>query len=149
MTSRVLSRTAVVIATTGLVSAGLLGAAGAKPTPQLAKTHLTIKSAWLKVNANDKYKATITGKLRSHHAPVAGETVGVNERQAGKSKWTATTNSGTTDTNGVVVIHLTQTDQNEQYQLVFAGDSANNLKKSHSGTVTLHKARAQHAHSNA
>jgi len=143
MTSRVLSRTTVVIATTGLVSAGLFGAAGAKPThTQLAKTHLTIKSASIRVNKVDKYKATITGKLRSHKAPVTDAVIGINERQAGKTKWTATGVTATTDADGKVSITLTQTDQREQYQLTFAGDST--YKKSHSGAVTVNKATAPH-----
>jgi hypothetical protein len=143
MTSRVLSRTTVVIATTGLVSAGLLGAAGAKPAQtQLAKTHLTIKSASIRVNKVDKYKATINGKLRSHKAGVADEVVGLNERKAGKTKWTATGLTATTDANGAVSFTLTQTNEREQYQLSFAGDST--YKKSHSGSVTVNKATAPH-----
>lgn len=143
MTSRVLSRTMAVIATTGLVSAGMLGVATAKGHPsQLAKTHLTIKSQSIRVNKNDKYKATITGTLRSHRAPVANEMIGINERDKGTKKWTATGTTATTDGNGKVVISLVQTDQKEQYQLVFAGDAT--YKKSHSGTVTVNKAKAPH-----
>ena len=140
MTSRVLSRTTVVIATTGLVSAGLLGAAGATAHTGPAATHLTIKSAKIRVNQNDKYKATITGTLRSHRSPVANEVIGVNERKAGVKKWTDSGVTGTTDDNGKVVIALVQTDKKEQYELVFAGDSS--YKKSHSGAVTVNKAKA-------
>jgi len=141
MTSRVLSRITVVAATTGLVSAGLLGAATANThSSRPAATHLTIKSAKIRVTKTDKYKATVTGTLRSHRAPVAGETVGINERKNGVKKWTATGATATTDPNGKVVIALIQTNAKEQYQLVFAGDSS--YRKSHSGAVTVNKAKA-------
>jgi hypothetical protein len=141
MTSRVLSRTTAVIATTGLVSAGLLGVAAAKPHPgKLAATHLTIKSAKTRVTKNDKFKATVTGTLRSHKAPVANEVVGINERKNGVKKWTDTGLSATTDANGKVVIALVQTNAKEQYQLAFAGDST--YRKSHSGAITVNKAKA-------
>jgi len=140
MTSRVLSRITVVAATTGLVSAGLLGAATANTHSSRAATHLTIKSAKIRVTKTDKYKATVTGTLRSHRAPVAGETIGINERKNGVKKWTATSATATTDANGKVVISLIQTNAKEQYQLVFAGDSS--YRKSHSGAVTVNKAKA-------
>ncbi len=143
MMTRAMTRTAVLATTAGLVTASLMGAASA--TGQTAqRTHLTIKSAHVRVTKTDKFKATITGTLRSHHAGVANEVVGVNERKAGTTKWTATGQTGTTDSNGKVVITLTQSTVREQYQLVFAGDTTStpNYKASHSGTITVNAAKA-------
>jgi len=145
MMSRALSRTAVLATTAGLATASLMGAASAKGQPtHLSRTHLTIKSASVRVTQTDKYKATITGTLRSHHAGVANETITLNERHNSSHAWAATGQTATTDANGKVVITLTQTNVREQYQLVFAGDTTSTpgYKASHSGVVTVNASNA-------
>jgi hypothetical protein len=144
MKTRATSRALVLATAGGLVTASLMGAASAKGQPtHLKRTHLTIKSATTRQSpTSNKYKATITGTLRSHHTGVANEPVTVNMRSNSSKKWTPAPQTGTTDQNGKVVITLTQSNTREQYQLVFAGDTANNYKGSHSGTITVNALRS-------
>lgn len=129
---------------TGLAvaSTGFVGTAAAHGKPgKLETTHLTLKASKEKLAKGGNVKATVTGTLRAKKAPVANELVTVDERRPGKSKWTATSFTGTTDASGKVVFAFVQTTANEQYRLVFAGDSTLNLKKSHSGTIAIRRSK--------
>lgn len=131
--------TGLAVASTGFV--GVAAASHGKPTKtaKLATTHLTLKATKEKLTKADHVRANVTGTLRAKKAPLANELVTVDERKPGKSKWTATSFTSTTDANGKVTFAFVQTTANEQYRLVFAGDTT--YKKSHSGTISIHRAK--------
>jgi hypothetical protein len=129
-------RTAVIGASFALASSGLIGTAVAgdhgNAGAKVARTHLTVHAP---ANTTGHYKATVNGKLRSHKAGVAGETVAQQHRDGKGNNWVDGGQSQTTDADGKVSFTFTQSDKKEQYRLVFAGDD--NYRKSHSGTVTI------------
>jgi hypothetical protein len=134
--------TGLAVASSGFV--GVAAAAHPKPskpakTAKLATTHLTLKATKEKLTNADHVRANVTGTLRAKKAALADEVVTVDERKPGKSKWTATSFTSTTDANGKVSFAFVQTNANEQYRLVFAGDST--YKKSHSGTISIHRSK--------
>lgn len=126
-------RTAVFGASFALASAGLLGTAVAGthgPATHLKTTTLTIHAP-----SSATGKTTVTGKLRSHHAALANETVSLQHRTGKGQAWTDAANNQTTDANGKVTYTFTQGATREQYRLVFAGDTT--YRKSHSGVITI------------
>lgn len=134
-------RTAVIGASFALASSGLIGTAlagdhghgGAK----LQHTHLTVHAP---ANTTGHYKATVNGKLRSHKAGVAGETVSLQQRDGKGDHWADSDQAAqVTDADGKVSFTFTQTDKKEQYRLAFAGDDT--YQKSHSGTVTIKRVK--------
>lgn len=127
-------RTAVIGASFALASAGLLGtaAAGTHAHAGLQHTHFNIHAP---ANTTGHYKATVNGKLKSHHTGVANESVSLQQRAGKGQSWTDTGLTATTDADGKVSFTLTQSDKKEQYRLSFAGDTT--YRKSHSGTVTV------------
>jgi hypothetical protein len=130
----------VIGASLALASAGLIGTAAAgshgNAGAKLQHTHLTVHAP---ANTTGHYKATVNGKLRSHKAGVAGETVSLQQRDNANKTWADSGQSAATDADGKVSFTLTQTDKNEQYRLVFAGDAT--YHKSHSGTVSVHRVK--------
>jgi hypothetical protein len=124
-----------------IASAGFVGIAAATHTPpaHLKTTTLTLKATHERLTSGGNIKGTITGHLRSHKTGLVDETVTVQERRAGKTKWTDTEYTGTTDENGKVQFAFVQTNNNEQYRLVFAGDST--YKKSHSGVIAIRRSK--------
>jgi hypothetical protein len=133
-------RTAVIGASFALATSGLIGTALAgdhgNSGAKLQHTHLTVHAP---ANTTGHYKATVNGKLRSHKAGVAGETVSLQQRDNANKSWADSGQTATTDTDGKVSFSLTQTDKTEQYRLVFAGDDT--YKKSHSGTVSVRRVK--------
>lgn len=131
-------RTAVIGTSVALASAGLLGTAVAGP-----HAHANLKTTTLTIHApattTAHYKATVGGKLRSHKSPLAGEDVSLQQRSGKGKTWTDTGSSQTTGTDGKVSFTFTQSEKKEQYRLFFAGDST--YKKTHSGTVTIKRAK--------
>jgi hypothetical protein len=127
-------RTAVIGASIVLASAGVAGtaAAGTHAPSGLQHTHLNVHAP---ANTTGHYKATVGGKLKSHHTGVANESVSLQQRTGKGQSWTDTGITATTDADGKVSFTLTQSDKKEQYRLSFAGDST--YRKSHSGTVTV------------
>ena len=128
-------RVAVIGTSVALASAGLLGTAAAGPHGHdgaLKNTNLTVHAP---ANTTGHYKATVGGKLRSHHNPVANESVSLQHRDSAGQHWSDSGQTATTDADGKVSFSLTQTDKKEQYRLSFAGDAT--YRKSHSGTVTV------------
>jgi len=124
--------------------------AGARPAGTHPSQHNHAVSTTLTIRATknpvkgDHYKASVTGTLRARHKAVAGEPVELFERKGSGKTWTDAGSSQTTDANGHVVFSFTQSSTNEQYQLRFAGDTTATppLKKSHSGTISVHRARS-------
>lgn len=146
--TRSIARLAVVgTAAVSLAAAAAPALAGAPTThsssTRAVRTTLTIKAPKATTTKGPKYKATVDGTLRARHKAVAGEAIELFERKGSGKAWTDTTQSQTTDANGKVTFTFTQTSTNEQYQLRFAGDTAATppLKKSHSGTVSIRKAK--------
>jgi hypothetical protein len=136
-TTRAISLAAgLAVASTGFI--GVAAASHTKPT-KLTDTHLTIKATKEKLTKGGNVKASVTGTLRAKKAAVANELITVDERQAGKTKWTATSFTATTDANGKVTFAFVQTNANEQYKLVFAGDTT--YKHSHSGTIAIRRSK--------
>jgi hypothetical protein len=129
-------RTVALGASFALASSGLIGTALAgehgNAGAKVARTHLTVHAP---ANTTGHFKATVNGKLRSHKAGVAGETVSLQHRDGKGNKWADAGQSATTDADGKVSFAFTQSDKKEQYRLVFAGDDS--YRKSHSGTVTI------------
>ncbi|MBV9485338.1 MAG: hypothetical protein JO246_04715 [Frankiaceae bacterium] len=109
--------------------------------PKLVHTHLTLKATQEKVNKNDKFKATVVAKLRAKKAGLAAETVSLQERSKGAdSKWSDTGVSGTTADDGTAAFTFTQSENKQQYRVVFAGDDT--YAKSHSGNITIKRLKA-------
>jgi hypothetical protein len=106
----------------------------------LAHTHLTLHATQEKVTKNDKFKATVVAKLRSHKDGLAGEPVELFQRAKGATKWVDTSTGGTTDSNGAATFAFVQSESKQQYRVVFAGDST--YKGSHSGTITIKRSKA-------
>lgn len=127
-------RTAVIGTSVALATAGLLGTAVAGTHSGLKTTTLTIHAPST-VSAASHYKATVTGKLRSHKAALANEVVSLQQRAGKGHAWSDAGQTQTTDANGKVTFTFTQSTTREQYRLSFAGDST--YRKSHSGTVTI------------
>lgn len=125
-----------------VASSGLIGIAAAhdKPT-HLKSTTLTLHATKEKLTAGGNVKASVTGKLRSHKGAVAGETVTVQERKGSGKAWTDTSSTGVTGTDGTVAFAFIQTTANEQYRLVFAGDTT--YKKSHSGVIAIRRSKVE------
>jgi hypothetical protein len=141
--NRTAIRTASLAAGTVLALGGFAGVAAAnnggghgKPTSHLTHTHLTLRATQTRVTKNDKFKASVVGTLRAHHAALANETVALDQRQQGHT-WVDTGQSATTDANGQVTFTFTQSATKQQYRLVFAGDAT--YAHSHSGTITIRK----------
>lgn len=139
-----LTKTATLASMTALSLAALAGpvaAAGHATKPaKLTHTHLTLKATQERVTKNDKFKATVVAKLRAKHSGLADETVSVDQRAMGATKWVDTGQTGTTAADGTVTFAFTQTANKQQYRVVFAGDET--YSKSHSGTITIHKLKA-------
>ena len=108
--------------------------------PHLAHTHLTLHATQEKVTKNDKFKATVVAKLRSHKQGLADESVELFQRDKGVHKWTDTGSGATTDSNGAATFQFVQTESKQQYRVVFAGDSS--YQKSHSGAITIKRSKA-------
>jgi hypothetical protein len=132
------SAAAVVVLASGGVIATSAAANAASHSHALQATTLSIKN---KAIAHGKHHAdAITGVLRSHRKGVNGETVTLESRTGKKPRWvsagTGTTATGTDGVVGEVTITVAPTART-QYKLVFGGDTANHLRKSHSNTITL------------
>jgi hypothetical protein len=112
-------------------------AAGHQPVkkPHLAHTHLTLHATQQRVTKNDKFKATVVAKLRSHKQALAGENVELFQRNKGATKWVDTGVGDTTDAGGLATFHFVQTENKQQYRVSFAGDATH--QKSHSGVITI------------
>jgi hypothetical protein len=144
-----MSRISTTSVATGAVAALSLVALGApaygashdaSKKPHLANTHLTLRATQQKVTKNDKFKATVVAKLRSHKNGLAGENVELFQHAKGATKWVDTSTGGTTDSNGAVTFSFVQTESKQQYRVVFAGDST--YQRSHSGTITIKRSKA-------
>jgi hypothetical protein len=108
--------------------------------PHVAHTHLTLRSTQERVTKNDKFKATVVAKLRSHKQGLAGESVELFQRDKGATKWVDTGSGATTDTDGKATFSFVQSETKQQYRVVFAGDSS--YQKSHSGNITIKRSKA-------
>lgn len=115
----------------------------ASKKPHLANTHLTLHATQEKVTKNDKFKATVVAKLRSHKNGLDGESVELFQRAKGAAKWVDTSTGGTTDSNGAVTFSFVQTESKQHYRVVFAGDST--YQRSHSGSITIKRSKATHS----
>src|SRR5581483_11249335 len=72
------------------------GAGHPAKKPQLAHTHLTVHAKQEKLAKNDKVKATVVARLRSHKQGLADETVELFPRdKGGPTKWTDTGSGAT------------------------------------------------------
>jgi|SRR5581483_2117539 len=130
---------AAAAALTLAVSAPVFGAAHPTKKPHLAHTHLTLHATQEKVTKNDKFKATVVARLRSHKQGLAAESVELFSRDKG-AKWVDTGTGATTDSNGAATFHFVQTASKQKYRVVFAGDSS--YQKSHSGAITIKRSKA-------
>lgn len=150
-----MTRSITRLAVAGAAAVSLVATAGpalagthTHPSHPAKKTHAVATSLTLRATKNptkgNHYKASVTGTLRAHHKAVAGEPVELFERKGSGKSWSDTGQSQTTDSNGKVTFAFVQGTTNEQYQLRFAGDSAATppLKKSHSGVISIHRARS-------
>jgi hypothetical protein len=128
-------------AAAGLLVTGFVGSAAAAHPVKAKATTLTIHATKSKVTKNNHFKATVTGRLRSHKTPLADEPITLDQRKNGLKKWTPvpTSTPATTDSSGKVTFNFTQTTAKEQYKLVFAGDAT--YKHSHSGTITISRTK--------
>jgi hypothetical protein len=139
------ARLAVIgVAAVSLAGVAAPAIAGTRPSKvHAAATTLTVKST-KNPTKGDHYKATVVATLRSHHRAISGEAVELYERKGSGKSWTDTGQNQTTGDDGKVTFNFTQTAVNEQYQLRFAGDPAATppLKKSHSGSISIHRARS-------
>lgn len=134
-------------AVTALAVTGTFGAAAASahPAPKGSHqvgTHLTLHATKERVTKNQKFKASVVARLRAHKAGLANETVDLQQRQKGATKWVDTGTTGTTDSTGAATFSFVQGQAKEQYRVVFAGDST--YRHSHSGTITITKLRTAH-----
>jgi hypothetical protein len=109
----------------------------------LAHTHLTLRATQERVTKNDKFKASVVAKLRSHKDGVAGESVELYQRAKGATKWVDTGTGGTTDSDGAATFTFVQSESNQHYRVVFAGDST--YKGSHSGSIAIKRSKATKA----
>jgi len=99
----------------------------------LKPTTLSIKNK--AIAHNHHHADAVSGVLRSHRKPVAGETVTLDSRTGKKPRWAAV-GTGTTGTDGSVSFTVAPAART-QYKLVFAGDTTTGFRKSHSNVITL------------
>jgi hypothetical protein len=136
-----------IAAITALAFSGTFGTAEASAHhtpkgPHLTHTHLTLHATKEKVTKNQKFKATVVAKLRAHKAGVAGETVDIQQRQKGATKWVDTGTTATTDSTGAATFTFVQAQTKQQYRITFAGDAT--YRHSHSGTITINRVKPAH-----
>jgi hypothetical protein len=136
------SAAAVVVLAGGGVMATSAAADAASHGKAPQPTTLSIKNK--AIAHNHHHADAITGVLRSHRKGVNGETVTLESRTGKKPRWVSagsgTTATGTDGVAGEVTITVTAPTVKTQYKLVFGGDTANHLRKSHSNTITIKKA---------
>jgi hypothetical protein len=134
------SAAAVVVLAGGGVMATSAAADAASHGKAPQPTTLSIKNK--AIAKNHHHACAVAGVLRSHRKGVNGESITLDSRTGKKPRW-VNAGTGTTGTlNGVdgsVSIKVAAPTVKTQYKLVFGGDKANNLRKSHSNTITLKK----------
>jgi hypothetical protein len=88
-----------------------------------------------KVIANYHHQAdALTGVLRSHRKGVAAETITLERRAGGHSKWVVI-GTGTTAADGSATFTVASPTKRTQFEMVFAGDST--YRNSHSNVVSV------------
>jgi hypothetical protein len=130
------SAAAVVVLAGGGVMATSAAADAASHGKALQPTTLSIKNK--AIAKNHHHACAVAGVLRSHRKGVNGENITLDSRTGKKPRWVSA-GTGTTGTDGSVSIKVAAPTVKTQYKLVFGGDTANHLRKSHSNTITLKK----------
>ena len=137
------SAAAVAVLASGGVMATSAAADAASHSHALKPTTLSIKNKGI-AHSHHRMIETVAGVLRSHRKGVNGESVTLDSRTGKKPRWTLVATTSTATVNGVdgtATFAIAAPTAKTQYKLVFGGDTANHLRKSHSNTITLKGAK--------